>query len=91
MSDCIELVDQYAVITRQIKQLEALQKELGEHIKERGIGRHEGTALAATVPSVAGRTMIDWPALAKEAKIKQALIDKHTKKGESTLRLTLGL
>lgn len=88
MKSIKSLVDEYADITRQIKALEPKQEELAAQIKAKGAGRYEGTSVALQVTSVAGRKITNWIGVCKEAGVPSSLVEKHTTKGEDSLRLT---
>lgn len=91
MKSIKSLVDEYADITRQIKQLESKQAELAEAVKAKGAGRYEGTSVALQVTSVAGRKSTNWAGVCAEAGIPPTIVAKHTTKGEDSLRLTVVL
>ena len=91
MKSIKSLVDEYAEITRQIKQLETKQAQLAEQIKAKGAGRYEGTAVALQVTTVAGRKTTNWQGVCAEAGVPPAIVAKHTTKGEDSLRLTVAL
>lgn len=86
-----DLVDRYADVTRQIKNLEETQKTLAAQIKAKGAGRFEGTSVALQVTSVAGRKATNWAGVCAEAGVPPAVIAKHTTKGEDSLRLSVVL
>lgn len=86
-----DLVDRYADVTRQIKNLEETQKTLAAQIKAKGAGRYEGASVALQVTSVAGRKTTNWAGVCAEAGVPPAVIAKHTTKGEDSLRLTVVL
>lgn len=91
MKSVKSLVDEYAEITWQIKQLEPKQAQLAEQIKAKGAGRYEGTAVALQVTTVAGRKTTNWQGVCAEAGVPPAVVAKHTTKGEDSLRLTVAL
>lgn len=91
MKSVKSLVDEYAEITRQIKQLEPKQAQLAEQIKAKGAGRYEGTAVVLQVTPVAGRKTTNWQGVCAEAGVPPAVVAKHTTKGEDSLRLTVAL
>ena len=88
MKSIKSLVDEYADITRQIKALELKQEELAAQIKAKGAGRYEGSSVTLQVTSVAGRKTTNWIGVCKEAGVPSSLVEKHTAKGEDSLRLT---
>jgi len=91
MKSIKSLVDEYADLTRQIKALESKQTALADQIKAKGVGRYEGTSVALQVTSVAGRRTTDWIGVCNDDGIISALVEKHTTKGEDSLRLTVVL
>ena len=83
-------VDRLAIVKAQLAELAAEEKALKETLIALGLPAVEGTLHRAAVSLTAGRTSIDWRAVAEHFNPSRQLITAHTSQGESfyTVRLS---
>jgi hypothetical protein len=69
----VSTVDRLGEIKAQIADLQAIEKQLVEAIKEQGVGNHQGEWFAASVIQIDERFSLD--AKAAEAKLRELGVD----------------
>jgi N-acetylglutamate synthase/N-acetylornithine aminotransferase len=84
------LVDQYARLKAQQAELNDELQYIKDKLVEAGVSPIEGETHRATVSLTAGRTTIDWKAIAEKFNPSRQLITAHTSKGQDfyTLRIS---
>lgn len=72
------ITDEIGSIRAEIKRLEAINKQLTDHLKSTGAGKHTGAIYKSTVYSVPEKTIVDWKSVAMHFEPSRQLITAHS-------------
>lgn len=82
-------VDEYISIKDQIAALEAKLEPVSASLRSFGPSVLVGTLGAVEVSEVSGRKTTEWALVCAAANVPQATVDKYTKLGNPSTRLTI--
>lgn len=83
------IVDRIGIINATIADLKKEAATLRADLEAAGLQHIEGTLYRATIAQCAGKTAVNWEAIALRFKPSPQLIRRHTTTGEESTRLTI--
>lgn len=85
----MSIIEDYITLKQRVDRDTEELKRLGDTIKERGAASYESNLGTLTVSPVSGRKTVRWELVCAAAQVPQALVDRYTKIGDDSFRITV--